>query len=53
MPRITAGSVLSGLSAPIIVTSISSFCCRHQLPPHEQESTDDTVRGHATGGELL
>jgi hypothetical protein len=32
---------------------ISSLRCRQQHPPEEQERTDDTVRGHATGGELL
>jgi hypothetical protein len=30
----------------------SSFQCRGNLPPEEEERTDDTVRGHITG-ELL
>ena len=28
----------------------SSFRCRHQLPPGERESTDDTVTSHAEAG---
>jgi hypothetical protein len=51
-PRITATSMF-GLSAPIVVTSQAPFDVAVSSQPEEQQRTDDTVRGHATGGELL
>jgi hypothetical protein len=51
-PRITATSVF-GLSALIVVTSQAPFDVAVSSQPEEQQRTDDTVRGHASGGELL
>ena len=41
-----------GFSAPIVVTFAQLLSMLWSLRPEEQERTDDTVRGHATG-ELL
>jgi hypothetical protein len=44
---------MSGLSAPIVLTSAELLSMSLSLRPEEQERTDDTVKGHVRSELLL